>query len=97
MTLKGPFLNLAQSSAADAEVGQASPRRPADFGVADATYATEESALYAETRFVAVVAVAGCRQQKGNHFDRAAGCNLAMAEAPHSVSSCGLATQDILA
>ena len=55
--------------------------------------AREGSARCAETMSAAIAAVAGCRQQKGNHFDRAAGCNLATAEVPHSVLSCGLAAQ----
>ena len=53
--------------------------------------------LCAATMSVAIVAAAGYRQQKGNHFDRAAGCNLATAGVPHSASSCGLAMLDSLA
>lgn len=53
--------------------------------------------MRAEMQFVAIVAVAACRQQKGNHFGLAAGCNLAMAGVPRSASPCGLARQDIRA
>ena len=99
MTPKVRCLDLAQSFAADAEVDPESWPRPADFVAAavGAMYAKGGFAQCAETMSVAIAAVAGYRQQKGNHFDRAAGCNLAMAEVPHSASSCGLAAQGILA
>lgn len=53
--------------------------------------------MRAETRFVAIVAVAVCRQQMGNRFGLAAVCNLAMAGAPRSASPCDSVKQDIQA